>query len=226
MNYLSHHYVARRVHPEQEAPPLFFLGNLLPDLLSQEGGGRLRSAGDATGPLADGIRLHLASDARFHAAPEFKAAQAEVTALLIAAPFTVPVHRRFFVAHILVEIALDALLLEDDPALPEDLYTCLADALVGDLRAEVEAITGYPVPHLLSMVERFVKYRFLGDYAAPKGRARAVARICQRVGIENFTTAADLETLADLCVQFEAPLKLYQDRLLIVPQGFKIRKTA
>ena len=199
MNYLSHHALARRIRPGGDGD--FFAGNLLPDLLSASGDGRIRTAGDHAGAVADGVRLHIATDKIFHGATAFHAAQSEADALIRAAPWETSPRRRFFVAHVLVELALDAHLLGESPELPDDLYRVLAASLRGDLIARAETLAGQPVPNLRGSIERFLAAGFLRDYATPAGLARSLTRVCRRAGVPNFESPADKETLAGV---FEA----------------------
>ncbi|WP_394793367.1 hypothetical protein [Armatimonas sp.] len=98
MNFLSHHALACQLSPDE--PPLFYAGNLLPDWLgiSREGGVKKQHLVGKTGALADGARLHLAADQRFHADPVF-AALCETAKTLLR---PLPLNRVFFFAHVAV----------------------------------------------------------------------------------------------------------------------------
>ena len=195
--------MARRERPDGTAD--FFAGNLLPDLLAVSGDGRLRGVGDNTRGVADGVRLHIATDKWFHGLPVFSALQAEANALLLAAPWKETPRRRFFVAHVLVELALDAHLLHETPTLPDDLYAALAESLSGNLVATAETLLGRPAPNLEASTTRFVETGFLRDYATPAGCAESLTRVCRRAGVPNFTEPADTETLAHVFADF-APM--------------------
>ncbi len=196
MNYLAHQYVARRIRRESDAPALFFAGNILPDILAMSGDGRLRSAGEHTGPLADGIRLHLSTDRRFHTLPAFHEAQAQANRLLLSALWVVPPHRRFFLAHVMTELALDAAILATEPALPDDLYGSLAAALRDGLVPLTETISGKSAPNLRTTAERFIESRYLHGYSSAEGLASSLIRACKRAAVPLCEDPRDVAELA------------------------------
>ncbi|MBC8142010.1 MAG: hypothetical protein H7Y38_11280 [Armatimonadetes bacterium] len=203
MNYLAHHFLARRSRPAGSAD--FCAGNLLPDLLAAGSDPRLRSVSESVGDLADGVRLHLATDKTFHGSAAFADTQKQANALLLSAPWATAPRRRFFVAHVLVELALDAHILHRFPDLPTDLYAALSQSLAGGLVAQAETLLGKSAPNLYATTTRFIESGFLRDYAAPEGLADSLTRVCHRAGVPNFETAADRETLAQVFDDF-API--------------------
>jgi hypothetical protein len=217
VNYLSHQYIARRVKPEPGATALFFAGNLLPDLLSIAGDGRLRAVEGHTNSLADGVRLHLATDKAFHGLPAFLDAQAEATRILAEARWEIPLRRRFFIAHVMTELAMDSVVLARQPALPDDLYGCLSESLDDGLVEQTEALAGRPTPNLQATIERFLASRFLYQYATPAGLASSMIRIGRRTGISNFEDPTDEMTLAKIFADFTATLAPNVDDLLYIP---------
>jgi len=183
------------------------VGNVLPDLLGDAaGGGRLRArhvagTGAPDSDLVRGVRLHLATDRRFHSHPLFLSAMAEASALLRAAPFAHPPHRVFFLAHIFVEIALDAVLLVRDP---DGRFADAAGHFYGQfdradlpaVAAETETLLGRPLPDLLPSLHHFARARYLFGYATGDGLARALSRVSRRVGLTDFASDDDRARLA------------------------------
>lgn len=214
MNYLAHQYLARRIRPEPDAPALFFAGNVLPDLLAIAGDGRLRTAGEHIGPLPDGVRLHLQTDQKFHSAPAFHQAQELASHLLRDAAWETPPKRRFFLAHVMTELTLDAVLLARHPGLPDDLYGQLAESLEIELAPLSRGLAGREVPNLERSVERFIRSRFLYDYATPAGLASSLIGISRRVGIPNFAEARDAALLGGIFEDFSALIAPLADQLL------------
>lgn len=214
MNYLSHQYIARCFRSEPSAPPLFFAGNLLPDLLAISGDGRIRTAEGDSGALSDGVKLHLLSDKQFHGLPAFRDAQGQASKLLLSARWVNPPHRRFFLAHIMTELALDAAILTRHPDLPGDLYDTLSESLDGGLVAEAEILTGRVLPNLQNTIRRFIESRFLYLYATPDGLASSLVRIGQRVGVPNFKDPGDAATLAHIFKDFSEAIAPQTDDLL------------
>ena len=199
MNHLSHHFVARAIDPG--APPEYFVGNLLPDIVAMSGEGRVRSrrlVPEATaGPLGQGVLLHLATDRRFHGAPEFLAANAEVSERLRSVPFAAPPRRVFFLAHVFVELALDAVLLRRDTALADHLYRQFDATEPEALARQAEALLGRPLPQLPDTLRRFARRRYLFEYADDTGLAGALQRVSHAAGVPNFESAEDRALLAE-----------------------------
>jgi acyl carrier protein phosphodiesterase len=179
VNFLSHHALARQLAPDE--PPLFYAGNLVPDWLgiSQEGSLKKRHVEGKTGPLAEGARLHLAADQRFHADPVFVALCDE--AKLLFAP--VPLRRVFFFAHVAVELAMDAHLLRSDPTHAEDLFQKLTLCLPEIAPQTALLLERESLPELAGVAERFVQNRWIVAYETDAGLARRLMQVGQRVGI-------------------------------------------
>ena len=106
MNWYAHAVVAER----RFAEPLGVLGAMLPDFASVL---RLRLAAPADAAIAAGVRLHGETDARFHAAPEFLALQAEGREHLLSAGLSRGAARA--AAHVGIELALDGWLARPSP---------------------------------------------------------------------------------------------------------------
>ena len=194
MNFLAHHVIAMRQWPAPLA--LCAVGVALPDLLPLAGA-RLRPAlissrpaeglGDAA--LRGGILMHLATDAAFHKAASFAEAQAEVSAILARTPFENIRVRRFFVAHVLVELALDAVLLRDAPSLSDEFYQAFATADYSQVTRWTEGAIGRPLPDLPAVLTRFAGSRYLEQYRADEGVATGLSRLCARARQDMFEGA-------------------------------------
>jgi len=227
VNFLSHHHVARLAEGKN-APPAFYVGNVLPDLLSMEPhGGRLRSRhlAGAAGDLARGARLHFATDRAFHAAPAFHEATADVSVRLRAAPFSTPPPRVFFLAHVFVELALDAVLLRRDPDLANDFYAQFDAVDVQAIADEAGTLVGRTLPDLAVTLARFNRARYLFDYATDDGLARALSRIAYRANLPAFAaTTADHVCLIALFAEWEARALVVGPALWKVPEADPVVK--
>ena len=179
MNFLSHHVLARQVAPD--ALPLFFAGNLVPDWLgiSREGALKKRHVEGKRGALADGVRLHLAADQRFHSDPVFEALCGEAKALLRPLGLS----RVFFFAHVAVELAMDAHLLRSDPSHASDLFATLGQCLPEIAPETARVLERDALPELAGVAERFVAHRWILAYETDAGMARRLMQLGQRVGI-------------------------------------------
>jgi hypothetical protein len=227
MNYLSHHTVAKQV--QQEASPWFYIGNLLPDLISISGAGRLRRAHlvslqPATPEETDlltGIRLHLATDDRFHGHTAFREATATATRLLQETPFDEPPPRLFFVAHVAVELSLDGNALQQTPIIADDLYTQLARCGPVKVAEAAQSLLAQPVAATLTdYLPRFLEWRFLEDYRTFAGQTRALQRVMHRANLSGFSTAADEERLTEFFAKLGPLLLSYEADLLAPPESF------
>ena len=200
MNFLSHYVIARRLwSPPSADLPAYVVGSALPDLIglaaprvrlrkdplapNNGGTGELGSGASA---LAAGVWAHLATDAAFHKTAAFAEAQAKVGGLLGDAGFAGIRVRRFFVAHVLVELALDAALLRTGPTLGEEFYAAFAQADFDAVTCWAEAETGRPLPHLPDVLARFAASRYLLSYTDDAGVATGLSRTCGRARQDGF----------------------------------------
>lgn len=195
MNFLAHHVLATRFLTPPNPLPMYVAGSALPDLLPMATGhARLRPALVERQPaptaeeaaLRAGILVHLATDAAFHKTPSFAAAQAEAGRLLDQAGFEGIRVRRFFVAHVLTELALDAVLLRRDPTIADDFYTAFAAADRACVTRWTEAAVGQPLPGLPAVLTRFARSRYLYQYAEDEGVATGLSRLCTRARQDMF----------------------------------------
>jgi hypothetical protein len=111
VNFYAHAVVAERLCADDD----FVLGAMLPDLATMAG---LRVAGTDVPRLREGLRLHHASDAAFHACTEFATLTREGTRTLEAAGVRRGPARA--ASHVGVELLLDGWLVERHP--PSPLY--------------------------------------------------------------------------------------------------------
>jgi len=195
VNFLAHHVLATRFLSPTPPLPLYAVGTALPDLLPLASPrSRLRSAlVEATpAPTAEdaalraGVRAHLATDAAFHKAPAFAAAQAQAGESLDGAGFVGVRVRRFFVAHVLVELALDAALLRADPAVADEFYAAFAAADGDAVTRWAEAAVARPLPTLPGVLARFARSRYLLSYGEDAGVAEGLSRVCGRARQDTF----------------------------------------
>lgn len=195
MNFLAHYEIATRFLTSKQPFSAYVLGTALPDLLPlAESRVRLRPAQIASAEartefeaaLAGGVSVHLATDAAFHKTAAFTEAQAEVNDLLADAGFDGMRVRRFFVAHVLTEMALDAALLRADSALADRFYSAFTAADFDGATRWTEAATGKSLPHLPQVLTRFANSQYLRHYAEDGGVATGLSNLCRRAGQDTF----------------------------------------
>jgi hypothetical protein len=117
MNFFGHAALAGRF----ETDPLFALGAMLPDFCGMLG---FRAPALAPGPLAEGVRFHHLTDAAFHELAQFQALNRAACAELAERGVRRGTARA--VAHVGVELLLDAELAENDAA--RELYVAALNA--------------------------------------------------------------------------------------------------
>lgn len=173
----------------------YVLGTALPDLLPLAADRvRLRPAQveaaeagtEFEAALAVGVSVHLATDAAFHKTAAFASAQAEVGGLLADAGFEGMRVRRFFVAHVLTELVLDAALLRAGPELADRFYGAFTAADFDGATRWAEGVTGRTLPHLPRVLTRFAASQYLRHYAEDGGVATGLSNLCRRAGQDTF----------------------------------------
>ena len=119
MNFFSHAWIAAQLRPE----PRFVLGAMLPDLAVILGS---RFELPAEPVLADGVRLHHATDALFHASDGFRRWNQDGVVALLA--LELPRGPARGAAHLGVELLLDGVLARAPGPAPGAYQAALAEA--------------------------------------------------------------------------------------------------
>ena len=195
MNFLAHYMLATRFLSPPPSLPMYVVGNALPDLLPLAADRvRLRPAlikrqptgSDEEAALRAGILVHLATDAAFHKTRAFAEAQAEVSRILAQTAFDGVRVRRFFLAHILVELALDAVLLRTDATIADGFYETFAAGDYEGTTRWTEKTVGQSLPELPAVLTRFEQSRYLVHYQEDEGVATGLSRLCERARQDTF----------------------------------------
>lgn len=154
--------------------PYFLAGTALPDWLSVvDRRARLRPANLEPHLVADdsplcslvqGVLQHQRDDAWFHATRAFAELSNEFCRLLGGILTADAGFRPYFVGHVLVEVLLDASLVERDPGRLNAYYTLLAAVDLDELAVCATQLTSRDVAVLRHFVPAFLRERFLNDY--------------------------------------------------------------
>jgi len=183
MNYLAHGY-------RFLDRPRFVAGTALPDWLSaSDRKARLRrdAVEGVEGDLAAGVRQHMDDDAWFHATESFQRSEVELTELVRFAHRDEPRQRAWFFGHILVEMLLDAWLIEEAPARLDEYYAALAAADLPRIRAESAAWLTRPAERLAWFMDVFLESRFLEGYRTDRGLLDRLNGVARRVGLPSLS---------------------------------------
>jgi len=186
MNYFAHGF--RYVDD-----PYFLAGTAVPDWLNvvdrrlriraKRAAAYLEAGDPLLRRVAAGIVQHHRDDARFHDAAAFVQVTAAVSCKLRAHLPAEAGHRPGFVAHVLVEVLLDAVLADRAPGRLEDYYRAI-DALEPLAVADyVAQMAGRPADSLARWIDRFSRERFLFDYSQDAKLSGRLNQVMARVGL-------------------------------------------
>jgi hypothetical protein len=176
--------------------PYFLAGTAVPDWLGVvDRTIRIRSKhaallADDTDPptsaIARGILQHFRDDARFHETRAFAELLLELTALLRDLLADEGGFRPSFLAHLLMEVLVDASLIAENPA-PVETYYRVLDSLDAELiQRVVNRMTHRPTTHLAYMIERFCQERILWDYLEDDKLLVRLNQVMHRVGFAHL----------------------------------------
>ena len=196
MNYFAHgHQVLN--------DPYFLAGTAVPDWLSvvdrKVRAHRHRALPFVSHPnssiaaLARGIVQHHHDDAWFHATDAFNQITWRVTSLCDDALPKDEGYRPSFLGHILVELLLDAALIDADPPRLARYYASLETIDPATVERAVSEIAGRPAQNLAWFIDRFRQVRFLRDYADDLKLIFRLNQVMSRVNLlplpDSFCTA-------------------------------------
>jgi hypothetical protein len=168
MNYLAHGY--RFTHE-----PYFLAGTAAPDWLSViDRKMRVRSkhatqfvedADPQLAALARGIVQHHRDDEWFHQTTAFNELNLQFAVAIRDALPADDGFRPSFLGHILVELLLDAVLCEEEPARLDRYYAALAAVEADNVHTMINRLATRTSDRIGMLIPRFVAERFLADYA-------------------------------------------------------------
>lgn len=191
MNYISHYYF-----DQSKEDVSYLMGTIFPDLMS-EYDRTLRAKArvilredfsDELIPFRQGIERHYNLDAVFHNSFYFR----EKTTYLYK-QFeqlelnSMPLRKPFF-AHILVELLLDRILLDDDFSLAETFYSKLGAPLPNMLKSYLNAIPlNKKGETFLEFYQRFLDTTFLKNYIQNEFIINVLSNISYKITKNSFS---------------------------------------
>jgi hypothetical protein len=192
MNYISHYYT-----DNDPADPYFNFGLMLPDMLGTVHRGWKPITGKQYhfnskegSQIWQGFQRHLLADSIFHNTDFFSSQTRYIRNVLEQAGLVQPGLRLFFVAHVLLEIMLDRLIIKTHPDIPDRFYNDLA-------AVDEQAIAGFfsgllsQVPErLFHSLARFKEHKYLYSYAENEQLFFALNRIMERAGQTSYSDNA------------------------------------
>lgn len=183
--------------------PYFLAGTALPDLLSvidrrvrmrrRQAELHVDSTDRMRAEIARGVIQHLDDDAAFHVCPAFLELQFQLAQLVREAVAEDDGHRPGFLGHILVEILLDASLIEQQPRRLDRYYEAVNSVDGEVLQDTVNAISRHPTYQLAELLPRFVSEQFLYDYLDDERLLYRLNQVMRRVGLEPLPESLRLQ---------------------------------
>jgi hypothetical protein len=186
MNYLAHGYRFCQ-------DPYFLAGTAAPDWLSViDRKMRLRSKTAAQfvddpdptlAAMARGIVQHHYDDGWFHQTEAF--ATLSLT-FAVAIRRVLPADDGFrpsFLGHILVELLLDSLLVDETPQRLEDYYQAIAALDPAIVQQVLNRLATRPSDRIATLIPRFHQERFLADYGEDATLLMRLNHVMRRVGL-------------------------------------------
>jgi hypothetical protein len=173
--------------------PYFLAGTALPDWLSvvdrharvtSKSAQRFVDHDDAVlVAVARGAIQHHRDDDWFHRTPAFLHLNLELSRAIRALLVGDEGFRPSFLGHILVEILLDAVLIEEAPSALAEYYRLLDSLNANSVCQAVNRMSTRPVPQLEAFIPLFSAERFLYDYADDGKLLGRLNRVLRRVGL-------------------------------------------
>ena len=112
-------------------------------------------------------------------------------------PDAVP--RKFFVAHVLLELILDKVLIRMNPGILEEYYDHFEQVPPDDVHVATEKISGNDLPNYDSFIDKFRKNRYLESYVSWNHIIYVLKRILRRVNIQNDSFTEENEFHRLMC---------------------------
>lgn len=220
MNFISHFFFDRRLDDS-----LYVLGIASPDLLSafnrkvklhQHPIERLMAEhpGDSKRlRFAQGVLRHFECDALFHNSDFFHTETARLSAALHEAFPNRPTMRSYFIAHVLLELLLDKLIIEDDRSLLDHFYRHFDLVGVEALARHTEWVAGVPLEGYDKFLRRFCSSRHLYRYVDPGYITYALRMTMKRAGVAE-TGFLDSSSFQGFLDSYEKTLRPYHMQVL------------
>lgn len=186
MNYFAH----GRAYTHD---PYFLAGTAIPDWLSivdrqvraKPKGARLLVADpdERVAALARGVLQHHADDDWFHQTPVFHDLNVTFTGQIRTILAGDDGYRPAFLGHILVELLLDAVLIDQQPEQLDAYYQALTAVEPDLVQSTVNRMALRPTDRLGPLLPRFLSERFLYDYTDDGKLLHRLNQVMRRVNL-------------------------------------------
>ena len=135
---------------------------------------------------AGGVLQHLRDDARFHETRAFAELSIDLTVMARDELGADSGFRPAFLGHLLVEVLLDAALIDEHPDRLDAYYEVLGQVDAAVIEEAVNRMAPRPTERLAWMLERFRTTRVLSDYAEDGKLCVRLNQVMGRVGLNRL----------------------------------------
>jgi hypothetical protein len=199
LNYLSHFYTH---HRNDDA---FNAGLILPDLARKwVRNFRTIAPGHNSffNSLTAGCLRHYEADQVFHRSSFFGELNTSALEIIKSMDEANLVQRKWFIAHVVVEMMLDRAILKTEPAVADDFYASLDRLPLGEVGSFMQLHGCHdPVPFLRAF-RHFIHAQYIRHYTDNNSLMYSLGKIMQRAGLPEHTPDA-LSLLLRAILTFE-----------------------
>jgi hypothetical protein len=184
MNYFAHglRFVER---------PYFLAGTAVPDWLNvADRGVRMRArrvepllsgTGSRLAEVAAGVLQHIDDDSKFHRSGAFLEVSAQLARMFREALAPDDGVRPGFLGHIVSEMLLDAVLIDEHPGLLDAYYSAIARVDPESVEVAVNKMARNSTSRLAAFIPMFRREAFLRDYSDPARLLHRLNQVLRRV---------------------------------------------
>lgn len=204
MNFLSHFYLASKLEA-----PFYHAGVSSPDwigIFSGKGSNELKkiqhpeTTTENEKDFIFGLIAHFQTDKAWHSSEYFNEKTMQLNEIFRKS-LGPGKHRTFFLSHLWLELALDRMIVLNNPQVAENYYSQIGLVHAPELRKLIEQ-KGVPVGHKFEQyLNSFLMNKYLFQYGAMEGFRTAMEKTCIRVGLSPFSafTQTQFEELLSEC---------------------------
>lgn len=162
--------------------------------------------------VARGVMQHIDDDRWFHATEAFVQTNLQLAVELRDLLPGDAGFRPMFLAHILIEVMLDEMWINQDRGLAERYYEAVQQCDAPEVQRAINVISGKPSDKIVETINRYVDTAFLYDYADDDRLHFRMNQVMKRVGLSPLP-----DQIRDWYVDARATVALRRMRLLTPP---------
>jgi len=203
LNFLSHYHFDKKNHSD----PMFHLGLIFPDFLKFFVHQRYKPSQKKNMlPLDQGAIMHLSRDTHFHNALFFDKMCSKISAMINCTPAgNIP--KTFFLAHILLEMGIDRVLMEDSLCTLDDFYSELALLNHSELLGHFEQCGMKDGAVFSEKLQNFITHKWLYQYLDNEKLPNSLQRVYIRIGIKETWKKEQNDSLVAILPQILSEIK-------------------